>query len=243
MNAHTLALPAGPIAELPALSGTARNLVIAASVVVLHVLVLWALQSGLLRRAVEVLVPAQVLAELIEPPAPQVLPPPPAPNKAPVAKAKTAPSLPPPPMPLAVPDTQPVAAAPVGVTAPPPPAPSLTAPTAPVAALAVAPAAPPAPPAPPRVELPSSNADYLQNPKPQYPGLSKRLGEQGQVIHSVLIGTDGLPVSAQLVKSSGFDRLDQAAYTAVMRWRYVPGKRNGVPTAMSFNVPINWVLE
>ena len=93
------------------------------------------------------------------------------------------------------------------------------------------------------MELPSSDADYLQNPKPQYPGLSKRLGEQGQVIHSVLIGTDGLPVSAQLVKSSGFDRLDQAAYTAVMRWRYVPGKRNGVPTAMSFNVPINWVLE
>jgi protein TonB len=31
-------------------------------------------------------------------------------------------------------------------------------------------------------------------------------------------------------------------YTAVMRWRYVPGKRNGVP-AMWFNVPINFVLE
>jgi protein TonB len=45
------------------------------------------------------------------------------------------------------------------------------------------------------------------------------------------------------VKSSGFDRLDQAALIAVMRWRYTPGKRNGVPTAMSFNVPINWVLE
>jgi protein TonB len=28
-----------------------------------------------------------------------------------------------------------------------------------------------------------------------------------------------------------------------MRWRYSPGKRNGVPTSMSFNVPINWVLE
>lgn len=69
------------------------------------------------------------------------------------------------------------------------------------------------------------------------------MGEQGQVIHSVLIGADGLPVSARLVKSSGFDRLDEASFNAVMRWRYTPGKRHGVPTAMSFNVPINWVLE
>lgn len=94
----------------------------------------------------------------------------------------------------------------------------------------------------PKVELPSSNADYLQNPKPVYPLISKRLNQQGQVVHSVLIGIDGLPVSAQLVKSSGFDRLDQAAYKAVMGWRYVPGKRNGVPTAMSFEVPIYWEL-
>jgi protein TonB len=73
--------------------------------------------------------------------------------------------------------------------------------------------------------------------------MSKRLNEQGQVIYSVLIGVDGLPISAKLVKSSGFDRLDQAAYKAVMGWRYVPGKRNGVATPMSYNAPINWVLE
>ena len=234
MNSQAIAISAGRVPTLP------RHVVIAVGVVLFHVLALWALQSGLLRRAVEVLVPVQLLAEFVEPPVPAVPPPPPATNKAPVAKAKTTPSLPPPPMPLALPDPVPAQSAPVGVVTPPPIAPSLT---APVAAVAVAPAAPPTPPAPPRVELPSSNADYLQNPKPQYPAMSKRLGEQGQVIHSVRIGADGLPVSAQLVKSSGFDRLDQSAYTAVMRWRYVPGKRNGVPVEMSFNVPINWVLE
>lgn len=240
MSTPTLTLPAGPLSALRATPAISRHLAIAVGVVLLHVLVLWALQSGLLRRAVEVLVPAQVLAEFIEPPAPAVPPPPPAPHKASVAKAKTTPSLPPPPMPLALPDPVPTPSAPVGVVTPPPVAPSLT---APVATVAVAPAAPPAPPAPPRVELPSSNADYLQNPKPVYPGISKRLGEQGQAIHSVLIGVDGLPVSAQLVRSSGFERLDQAAYEAVMRWRYVPGKRNGVPVAMSFNVPILWELK
>ena len=73
--------------------------------------------------------------------------------------------------------------------------------------------------------------------------MSKRLGEQGKVVYSVLIGVDGRPQSATLVQSSGFDRLDKAAYAAVMAWRYVPGKRNGVPTPMSYNAPINWVLE
>lgn len=221
-----------------------RNVPIAVGVVVFHVLALWALQSGLLRRAVEVLVPVQLLAEFVSPPTPTVAPPPPAPTPAlsptvrPVVKTKTVTNPQPSPMPLAVADPLPAAAAPEGVATPQAPAP--------VAAVAVAAAAPPAPPAPhapPRVELPSSNADYLQNPKPQYPGISKRLGEQGQVVHSVLIGADGLPVSARLIKSSGYERLDQSAYTAVMRWRYVPGKRNGVPTTMSFNVPINWVLE
>jgi protein TonB len=31
--------------------------------------------------------------------------------------------------------------------------------------------------------------------------------------------------------------------TTVMQWRYAPGKRGGVPEAMWFVVPINFVLE
>ena len=216
-----------------------RKLLVVANVLLLHVALLWALQSGLLKRAVELVVPVQMLSEFIEPPAPKVVPPPPAPPtpvKPAVAKPLV-PSLPPAPQPLAVVDHAPAPdARTVEATRPAPLAPV----TAPVVQTTQA---PPAPPSAPRVELPSSDADYLQNPKPIYPPQSKRMGEQGQVVHSVLIGVDGLPVSARLVKSSGFDRLDQAAMTAVMRWRYTPGKRNGVPAAMSFNVPINWVLE
>jgi protein TonB len=137
----------------------------------------------------------------------------------------------PPPQPLAIAEPTP-APAPI-VVAPQPPPPPIPAPAA------VA----PAPPPPPQIELPSTNADYLQNPKPAYPPISKRLGEQGKVVHSVLIGADGVPISAKLVQSSGFPRLDEAAYAAVMRWRYVPGKRNGVAQAMAFQVPINWVLD
>jgi TonB family protein len=58
-----------------------------------------------------------------------------------------------------------------------------------------------------------------------------------------LIGVDGTAQKAEIKQSSGFDRLDQAALTTALRWRYVPGKRAGIPQAMWFTVPINFVLE
>ena len=101
----------------------------------------------------------------------------------------------------------------------------------------------PAPKTPSKIELPSSNADYLNNPKPAYPTLSRRLGEQGKVVVRVLIDANGAPQQAEIQQASGFERLDQAALGTVLRWRYVPGQRGGVAQAMWFNVPINFVLE
>jgi protein TonB len=104
-------------------------------------------------------------------------------------------------------------------------------------------AAPPAPPAPPRLEPPSSSASYLNNPRPPYPPLSKRLGEQGKVVVRVFIEANGTATRAEILSSSGYDRLDQTALQTVLKWRYTPGKRNGVAEAMWFNVPISFVLE
>lgn len=212
-----------------------RNVLIAGSVIALHIAALWAMQSGLLRRAVELVVPAEILVEFISPPAPKVVPPPPAPQKPtpvkqPVAKAPVRTVDP---LPLAIADTTPTPNATVGVMAP-----------APVVAQQVAaPVAAPPAPAPVRVELPSSDADYLQNPKPAYPPLSKRLGEQGKVVVRAFIEANGTATKAEVRTSSGYDRLDQAALQTVLKWRYVPGKRAGVIEGMWFNVPIHFVLE
>ncbi|WP_143890193.1 energy transducer TonB, partial [Tepidimonas alkaliphilus] len=127
-----------------------------------------------------------------------------------------------------------------------PPAPSAPGPSA-AAAPVAAPAAPAvaaAPPAPPpKIELPSASAAYLNNPPPAYPALSRRLGEQGRVVLRVRIEPDGTASAAEIRTSSGYERLDKAALEAVLRWRYVPGKRDGVPEAMWFLVPIQFVLE
>jgi protein TonB len=93
------------------------------------------------------------------------------------------------------------------------------------------------------VQLPSSSAEYLNNPKPTYPAMSRRLGEQGKVVVKVLVGVDGLPKSADIRISSGFERLDAAAVEYVMRCRFVPGKVNGVVQAMSYDAPVNFVLN
>lgn len=215
---------------------THRNVFIAGSVLVFHALAIWALQTGLLMRAVEIIVPVEVLAQIIDLPTPKVTPQPPAPP-VPVKQAVTkptpvtqaAPKL------LAVADATPSPNAPAAQPIAPP------APYTPAVPVAAAPT--PAPPAPAKITLPSSDADYLSNPKPPYPPMSKRLGEQGKAIVRVLIDADGQPQKAELRQSSGFERLDQSALATVMKWRFVPGKRDGVAEAMWFSVPISFVLE
>ena len=83
----------------------------------------------------------------------------------------------------------------------------------------------------------------LHNPKPVYPHASRRLGEQGKVLLRVLISAEGLPEQVEIKQSSGYERLDRQAHDTVLRWRFVPGKRNGTPEAMWYLVPINFVLE
>jgi len=221
-----------------------RRLLIVAAVVGFHLFGLWALQAGLLRRAVELVIPVQVLAEMVEPPQPLVASPPPTP-----ALPKPVPRQPPQAKPVARPAPQAVAPSLASVTAAPTPqapaavnVPQAITATAPSAAEIAAPS-PPAPPAPPPVDLPSSSADYLNNPPPPYPPLSKRLGEQGRVVVRARIEVNGSASQAEIRTSSGYERLDQAALQTVQRWRYLPGKRAGVPEAMWFNIPIQFVLE
>lgn len=239
----TFALPR--FGALPAFS---RNTSIVVTVVAFHVAVLWAVQSGLLKRVVEVVVPAEILVEFVTPasppPAPRATPQPKTPTKTVTTKQPTPPVPAPTPTVTPQPAPTPLAIAPSANT----PAPSAATPAATATTQSNAtgssnaPAAPPAPPAPPKVELPSSDADYLNNAKPAYPAISKRLGEQGRVVVRVFIDADGQPSQASVKQSSGFDRLDQASVETALKWRYAPGKRAGVAQGMWFDVPLNWQL-
>lgn len=213
-----------------------RRQAVVAGVVLLHGLGLWALQSGLLGRAVERFTFVPVLAQLIEaPPAPDI---PPAPHQVeptPQPKHRSAAPLRP------QPGQQPAPIADVLLAPPAAPAVVPVSPE-PVVGAPTAPPEPVAPPAPAQIVLPSSSAAYLHNAPPPYPAVSRQLGEAGRVVVRVFIELDGTARQAQVVVSSGYERLDQVALRTARQWRYVPGQQGGVPQAMWFDVPIHFVL-
>jgi protein TonB len=90
---------------------------------------------------------------------------------------------------------------------------------------------------------PTAHANSLSNPPPPYPRQSRRLGEQGKVVLTAEIATNGKALQALINISSGYPRLDRAALDSVLNWRFIPGNKAGVPQQMWVNIPINFVLE
>lgn len=81
----------------------------------------------------------------------------------------------------------------------------------------------------------------MSNDKPDYPPVSLRRREQGDVVVRVTVGTDGLPQSAVVVQSSGHPLLDEAALAKLRRdWRFVPATRDGAAVIGEALVPFSF---
>ena len=85
--------------------------------------------------------------------------------------------------------------------------------------------------------------EYLQPPRPDYPAQSKRLGEEGRVVLRVLVDRQGRAERIDMQKSSGFERLDEAARKAVLQARFKPHLEDGAPVAVFAIVPITFRLD
>ena len=178
---------------------------------------------------------------------------------APAPKSEPKVEVPPKPLPVKRANQQPAAPSPVlaaqapvaAIEAPalsPEPKPALPVETRPpVAAAATALAASATTAAVPTAPLPlippAFNADYLDNPAPAYPALSRRMGEEGRVLLRVFVEASGLPSKVELRTSSGSERLDQAALEAVKRWKFVPARQGDRAVPASVVVPIAFNLK
>ena len=100
----------------------------------------------------------------------------------------------------------------------------------------------PSPPAPEVIPA-RFDAAYLNNPKPEYPRLSKRAGEEGTVLLRVRVTETGRPEKIELKESSGSSRLDRAAIDAVREWTFIPERHGDQPVASWVLVPIPFVLQ
>jgi protein TonB len=87
------------------------------------------------------------------------------------------------------------------------------------------------------------DANYLHNPHPEYPSISRRMNEEGRVLLRVEVSAEGLPTQIGIKESSGFPRLDESARKTVMRWKFIPATRGEEPFASSVDVPIQFSLQ
>ena len=86
-------------------------------------------------------------------------------------------------------------------------------------------------------------ARMVSGKPPRYPLESRRKKEQGTVLLSLILGTDGAVEQISVSRSSGFSRLDDAALQAVRRWRWEPVIRDGAAVKVKGLVEIPFVLQ
>lgn len=198
-------------------------------IILLHIAFFYALRSGLVHQVAKAL-PTEIFASFItEEPAPQPRPQPAEPKTVPVVKKQ-----------VTRPTPRPVvreAPSPQAITeAVSPPQQSNEPPAV------AAPAAPSAPSVPATPKL-ISGVSYINAPRPVYPPLDARMGNEGTVTLRVLINEKGKADRVEVQKSSGSLRMDDAARDAVMRALFKPYLEDGRPAPAYAIVPINFTLN
>jgi periplasmic protein TonB len=93
------------------------------------------------------------------------------------------------------------------------------------------------------VELNQLIMVYRPDTEVFYPRLSKDIGEQGIVGVQMFINESGEVKSVNVVRSSGFTRLDNAAMQLASRIRFRPYLVNGVPSKVNAGISIKFQLN
>ncbi len=89
----------------------------------------------------------------------------------------------------------------------------------------------------------AQTAEAMQEISPKYPSASIRRGEQGLVIIEARVLADGRTSNVRVLKSSGYDRLDQAALEAVRRAKFRPARRYDQAVSSWVTVPIRFAIN
>jgi periplasmic protein TonB len=76
--------------------------------------------------------------------------------------------------------------------------------------------------------------------KPIYPPASMRAREQGYVVVQVLVDEKGQARTVEVVRSSGYPRLDESAVDAIRKWTFTPAEGSAGPEA---RIAITWEFE
>ncbi len=93
----------------------------------------------------------------------------------------------------------------------------------------------------------TADADYksegLRNAQPRYPIYARKMHQEGVVIVTAEVLTDGSATDVRMAASSGIKLLDEAALEAVKQWRFIPAKKDGVPYVQRLRIPVTFSLN
>jgi protein TonB len=96
----------------------------------------------------------------------------------------------------------------------------------------------------PQVTLSPARALLATHTTPDYPPVSRRLGEQGVLRLKLSITAQGAVSEAMVVNSSGHSRLDEAAIEWVKaHWRYQPAMRGSTPVPSTTDAVVTFKLQ
>jgi TonB family protein len=87
-----------------------------------------------------------------------------------------------------------------------------------------------------------TQARYRDTPRPEYPDNARRQGREGRVLLRVFVDDQGETRAVEVSRSSGTDALDNAATSAIKRWRFYPARSGDRPIESWVNVPIDFRL-
>ncbi|MEI9998970.1 MAG: energy transducer TonB [Verrucomicrobiota bacterium] len=85
--------------------------------------------------------------------------------------------------------------------------------------------------------------DYLSNPPPIYPEVSRHEKQEGVVVLEVIVNTEGRPDTISIHTSSGFELLDQSATVAVREWRFRPASLGTMNVRSRVVIPVRFRLD
>lgn len=88
-----------------------------------------------------------------------------------------------------------------------------------------------------------SAVEYIQAPQADYPPMARRMGEEGRVVMQVLVNDKGRAEKVEILKSSGFARLDESAKVALLRALFKPYLEDGKATMVLATASINFSLR
>ena len=81
---------------------------------------------------------------------------------------------------------------------------------------------------------------YLRNPLPPYPRVAREHGWEGTTLLRVEVLDDGSGGKVEILKSSGYQVLDEAALETVRRWSFLPARSGYTPIRSLVEIPIRF---